>query len=173
MRDYTKIDAWKLADNLTVAIYERTRAFPREEVYGLTSQIRRAAYSVAANIVEGSSRESKKDYLHFLYIARGSLSETQYFVHLACRLGYVSREEADQFHSQTKQAFGCLHGLIKAVERETGKVGRLVACVTSLLVLGLARFATLFRCREIAEVRGGFSSRSVVTPLLRSEPEVA
>ena len=67
MRDYTKIEAWKLADDLTVAIYDRTRLFPREEMYGLTSQLRRAAYSVPANIVEGSARESKKDYLYFLY----------------------------------------------------------------------------------------------------------
>ena len=71
MRDYTKIDAWRLADDLTVAVYERTRSFPKEEMYGLTSQLRRASYSVPANIVEGASRESKKDYLHFLYIARG------------------------------------------------------------------------------------------------------
>ena len=81
MRDYTKIEAWKLADDLTVAVYERTRNFPKDELYGLTSQLRRASYSVPANIVEGSSRESKKDYLHFLYITRGSLSEAQYFIH--------------------------------------------------------------------------------------------
>ena len=81
MRDYTKIETWKLADDLTVAVYGRTRRFPKEEMYGLTSQLRRASYSVPANIVEGSSRESKKDYLHFLYITRGSLSEAQYFIH--------------------------------------------------------------------------------------------
>src|SRR5437868_14348827 len=114
MRDYTKIEAWRLADDLTVAVYERTRSFPKEEIYGLTSQLRRAAYSVPANIVEGSSRESKRDYLHFLYIARGSLSETQYFIHLAGRLGYLSLDEADRLHSQTKQTFGCLHGQIQA-----------------------------------------------------------
>jgi len=118
MRDYTKIEAWRLADDLTVAIYERTRAFPREELYGLPSQIRRAAYSVAANIVEGPSRESKRDYLHFLYISRGSLSETQYFVHLAGRLNYISPEESATFHDQTKRVFACLHGLIQAVEKE-------------------------------------------------------
>jgi len=70
MRDYTKIEAWKLADDLTVAMYERTKSFPKEELYGLTSQIRRDAYSVPANIAEGSSRESKRDYLYFLYVAR-------------------------------------------------------------------------------------------------------
>src|SRR5437868_11910778 len=124
MRDYTKIEAWRLADDLTVALYERTRSFPRDEIYGLTSQMRRAAYSVPANIVEGSSRESKKDYLHFLYIARGSLSEAQYFVHLARRLGYLSSEEADKLHLQTKLTFGCLHGLIQAVEKEVGKFAK-------------------------------------------------
>ena len=129
MRDYTKIEAWKLADDLTVAVYERTRSFPREEIYGLTSQLRRASYSVPANIVEGSSRESKKDYLHFLYIARGSLSETQYFIHLARRLGYLSREEAEKLHGQTKQTFACLHGLIRAVENEAGRFSKVVASV--------------------------------------------
>ena len=139
MRDYTKIEAWKLADDLTVAVYERTRSFPREEVYGLTSQLRRASYSVPANIVEGSSRESKKDYLHFLYIACGSLSETQYFVHLARRLDYLSSAEADDLHGQTKLAFACLHGLIQAVEKETGKLSKVVAIITSLLAIGLTR----------------------------------
>src|SRR5438874_3191566 len=137
MRDYTRIGAWKLADDLTVAVYKRTRAFPKEEVYGLTSQLRRASYSVPSNIVEGSSRESKKDYLHFLYIARGSLSETQYFIHLALRLGYLSSEEAEALHLQTKLTFGCLHGLIESVEKEAGKLGKAVATITSLLAIGL------------------------------------
>jgi hypothetical protein len=66
MRDYTKIEPWRVADDLTVAVYERTPSFPRKEIYGLTSQLRRAAYSVPVNIVEGASRESKKGYLRFL-----------------------------------------------------------------------------------------------------------
>jgi four helix bundle protein len=122
MRDYTKIEAWKLADDLTVAVYQATKSFPREEIYGVISQIRRAACSVPANIVEGSSRESQKDYLHFLYISRGSLSETQYFIHLSQRLGYLDDAVADRLIGQTKQTFACLHGLIKAVEREAGTV---------------------------------------------------
>ena len=142
MRDYTKIEAWKLADDLTVAVYERTRSFPKEEAYGLTSQLRRASYSVPANIVEGSSRESKKDYLHFLYIARGSLSEAQYFIHLAGRLGYLSSGEIASLHDQTKMTFGCLHGLIQAVEKEAGKFGKVVATVTSLLAIGLIRWSS-------------------------------
>jgi four helix bundle protein len=142
MRDYTKIEAWKLADDLTVAVYTITRSFPKEEVYGLTSQLRRASYSVPANIVEGSSRESKKDYLHFLYIARGSLSETQYFIHLGGRLGYLPESEAAALHAQTKQTFACLHGLIRAVEKEAGKVPAIIATITSLVALGLLRWSS-------------------------------
>jgi len=141
MRDYTKIEAWRLADDLTVAVYERTRSFPKEEMYGLTSQLRRASYSVPANIVEGASRESKKDYLHFLYIARGSLSEAQYFIHLARRLDYLSLEDSDALREQTKLAFACLHGLIRAVEKEAGKLSKVVATVTSLIVIGMMRWS--------------------------------
>ncbi len=121
MRDYTKIEAWKLADDLTVAVYEVSRGFPKEELYGLTSQLRRAASSVAANIAEGSARESKRDYLHFLYIARGSLTEAQYLLHLAIRLDYLSAVDAQRLTVQTKTTFACLHGLIKAVEAESGR----------------------------------------------------
>ena len=118
MRDYTKIEAWRLADDLTVMIYKSTKGFPREELYGLTSQIRRAASSVPANIVEGSARETQRDHLRFLHIARGSLAEAQYFVHLAARLSFLTEEISTQLHQQTKQVFACLHGLIQAVERE-------------------------------------------------------
>jgi four helix bundle protein len=137
MRDYTKIEARRLADDLTVATYERTRSFPREEIYGLTSQLRRAAYSVPANVLEGASRESKRDYLHSLYLARGSLSETQYFLHLAQRLGYLSLKEANDLRQQTKITFACLHGLIQAVEKETGKLRKVIAATTSLIVTSL------------------------------------
>ena len=103
MRDYTKIDSWKLADDFTVAIYKRTCSVPRDETYGLTSQLRRAAYSVPANIAEGSARGRNRDYLHFLHIARGSLSETQYFIHLAERLRYLAPAESPLL-AQTKQS---------------------------------------------------------------------
>jgi four helix bundle protein len=139
MRDYTKIQAWRLADDLTVAIYEATRSFPREEIYGLTSQLRRASYSVPANIVEGSSRESKRDYLHFLYIARGSLSESQYFLHLSNRLGYLDSAEKAKLHEMTRETFASLHGLIKAVSKEASVIGRITAATTSMIALLLLR----------------------------------
>ena len=118
MRDYTKIKAWQLADDLTVAIYKATGAFPREEQYALTSQLRRAAYSVPSNIAEGSARETQKDYLHFLHIARGSLTEAQYFVHLSSRLGYLAADERARLMNEIEAVFRTLHGLIRAVEVE-------------------------------------------------------
>ena len=66
MRNYTKIEAWRLADDLAVRMYNDTKKFPREETFGITRQIRDAASSVPANIAEGSARESRKEYLHFL-----------------------------------------------------------------------------------------------------------
>ncbi|MEI6168358.1 MAG: four helix bundle protein [bacterium] len=119
MRDYTKILAWKMADDLVVNIYEASKGFPKDELYALTSQLRRAAYSVPSNIVEGSSRESKKDYLHFLHISRGSLSETHYFIHLATRLGYITEINAAPLSSAAIETHRVLSGLIKAVTRET------------------------------------------------------
>jgi len=145
MRDYTKIEAWRLSDDLTVAVYEETRGFPREELYGLTSQLRRAAYSVPANIAEGASQESKRDYLHFMYIARGSLSETQYFLHLAHRLNYLSADERERLVGAIKRAFACLHGLIQAVEREYGRLRTalgLLTSATALLVLRLTHVSS-------------------------------
>jgi four helix bundle protein len=118
VRDYTKIQAWKLADDLAVSVYQHTRLFPKEELYGLTSQLRRATYSIPANIAEGSARESKKEYLHFLHIARGSLAETQYFIHLASRLQYLASDATLELTSEARRVFGCLQGLIEAVEHE-------------------------------------------------------
>ena len=143
MRDYTKIEAWKLADDLTVLIYEVTRAFPKEELYGLTSQLRRAAASAPANIAEGSARGTNKDYLHFLYIARASLTEAHYFVHLSKRLGYVEDQQHAELESLFRRTFACLIGLIAAVEKESGKLGKAVAVITSAIVLGLAHFRPL------------------------------
>lgn len=141
MRDFTKITAWRLADDLTVAIYQQTRAFPKEELYGLTAQLRRSASSVPANIAEGSGRETKKDYLHFLYIARGSLAETRYFLHLSHRLGYVDETSATDLDAKCGETFGCLYGLIRAVEKESGKLATFSASITAMLAIALLRFA--------------------------------
>jgi four helix bundle protein len=120
MRDYKKIKAWTLADDLAVDIYKISRCFPREELYAMTSQIRRAAYSVPANIAEGAGRRTIKDYLHFLDIAKGSLNETEYFIHLSKRLGYIKQDQKNLIDKTIIEAARCLTGLIKFIENEHG-----------------------------------------------------
>jgi len=71
MRDFKNIKAWQYADDFAAIVYSKTKSFPKEELYGLTSQLRRAAISVPSNIAEGASREHKREYLHFLYVSRG------------------------------------------------------------------------------------------------------
>jgi four helix bundle protein len=115
MRNYKNLGAWQNADELTVQIYQVTRQFPAEEMYGITSQLRRAAYSVPANIAEGSGRESNADYLRFLSIARGSLAETEYFLHLANRLNYLSESDQKQLTKLVNYTFAALTGLMRSV----------------------------------------------------------
>jgi four helix bundle protein len=83
---------WQKAMDLAVDVYRLTQGFPKSEMYGLTGQIRRAAASVPANIAEGHARGTTKDYTHFLSIAKGSLMETETFLMLSVRLGYLTEE---------------------------------------------------------------------------------
>jgi four helix bundle protein len=82
VRNIKNIKAFQLSDNLVIEVYRTTKHFPKEELYGLTSQLRRASLSVPTNIAEGASRQNKRDYLNFLYIARGSLAETEYLLNI-------------------------------------------------------------------------------------------
>src|SRR3954452_19787853 len=93
MMPYERLRAWKACDDLAVAVYKLTECFPRHELYGLTSQLRRAAFSAAANIAEGSAKRGKNEFRRFLDISIGSLSEVAYVIHLARRLEYLTQEE--------------------------------------------------------------------------------
>jgi len=118
MRDYTKIQAWILSDNLAVEIYKRTQDFPHDERYALTSQVRRAAYSVAANISEGSGRRTTKDFVRFLDMAMGSANEVRYFCHLAHRLGYIEDSTYASLKERVESVCKCLSAYIRAVEKD-------------------------------------------------------
>jgi len=117
-RDFTKIRAWQLSDDFTVEVYKITKDSPREEVYGLSSQLRRAASSVPANIAEGANRSSKKEYLQFLSVASGSLAEARYFLHLSRRLGYVGDGDYSKASKLAEETSKTLSGLIHALKGE-------------------------------------------------------
>lgn len=111
MRDHRKLRAFVLADELVIQIYQLTQKFPKEEMYGLTSQMRRAAVSIPSNIVEGCTREGEVEYLRFLEIAFGSLRELHYQLSLANRLGYSE------------------HALFLATEEKCTETGKLLAAL--------------------------------------------
>ena len=104
---YKRLIAWQVADKLAWKIYELTDKFPNNELYGLTSQIRRATLSVPLNIVEGYSRNSKNEFRQFLKIALGSLAETAYLIEFALRRKYVTTKDYEN---------------IKLIKEECGKI---------------------------------------------------
>ncbi len=110
MRDHTKLRAFALADEVAILVYQATRRFPKDEMYGVTSQMRRAAVSVPSNIVEGCSRASQSDYVRFLEIAFGSLRELHYQCSLSQRLGYFGQGFAalDMKLEETEKVLGSL-----------------------------------------------------------------
>jgi four helix bundle protein len=110
--DYRKSRTWRKGDDLAVAVDEASRTFPKEELYALALQMRRPAVSIPPNIAEGSGRSTRKDYLRFLYQARGSLREVEYYVHLAHRLGYISEVTRQDLEAAVNETGSALHGLI-------------------------------------------------------------
>ena len=116
MRNYKNIKAFQYADKLTVAVYDLTKTFPKNEQYGLVSQLRRSAVSISANIAEGASRQHNKDYLQFLFIARASLAELEYLLCLSIRLGLIFDESVKVIISLKDQTARTLFGLISVVQ---------------------------------------------------------
>ncbi len=98
-RRYEDLFAWQKAHQLVLSVYKETAQFPSQEQYGLVNQMRRAAASVAANIVEGHSRVTSKDFRHFLSMSRGSANEVDYFCLLSRDLGYIADEPCTELRS--------------------------------------------------------------------------
>ncbi|UCD29571.1 MAG: four helix bundle protein [Planctomycetota bacterium] len=117
MRDHRKLRAFELADDLVLTIYASTKGFPRDEQFGLTSQVRRATVSIASNIVEGCARNSEADFLHFLDMAYGSAREVEYQISLAHRLGYLSQDDFNSLNSKCEETAKVLNGLIRSLRK--------------------------------------------------------
>jgi four helix bundle protein len=101
VKSYRELRVWQAAMSLVEEVYLSTKDFPKEETFGLKSQMRRAAVSVPSNIAEGHAREHLKEYLHHISISQGSLAELETQLEIAERLGYISPEQHSQFNEHT------------------------------------------------------------------------
>ncbi len=115
---FTDLNAWKEAQKFVVLIYEVTRSFPKEEIYGLTSQIRRASVSITSNIAEGFGRDTYADKAHFYIIAHASLMEVVSQLYVAKDVGFLPNNEFDNLIDQSVLAHKILRGLIRSTKEK-------------------------------------------------------
>src|SRR5579864_6522979 len=121
VQHYRELSAWQKAMDLAESIYQATRTFPREEQYGLTSQLRRAVISISSNIAEGQGRRSTGEFRQFLGNARGSLFEVESQILLAQRFQYLSAARTEQLLNQATELGRILNGLMAALQRSSGR----------------------------------------------------
>lgn len=121
VQSFQDLEVWKKSIDLVEAIYRATGDWPKEERYGLTQQLRRAAPSVPANIAEGAGRNGTREVLHFLGIAKGSLAETRTFLILAERLDYLDAKPQSDLHRQAEEISRMLAGLTKSLSAKLPK----------------------------------------------------
>ncbi len=119
INSYRDLQVWQKAMDAVVECYKLTREFPKDELYGLTSQLRRAAVSVAANIAEGHARPHTAEFLQFIGIAYGSLSELQTHIEIAKRLGYLATQSAATVLTTTNEIGRMLNGLENSLRRRS------------------------------------------------------
>ena len=115
-RDVTKLRVFKTADNLLIELYRVSSTLPAEERYGLQSQMRRAAVSVAVNIVEGSARRTLREYVNFLNVATSSNAEVVYLISVARRLGYLEEGAARQLQGAYRELLKSLRAMLKSLD---------------------------------------------------------
>ena len=119
MRPHERLEVWERAIDFVVRIYKMTESFPREEKFGLTSQIRRAAVSVPANIAEGAARQSAKEFSYFLSNAQGSVSELATEILIARRLGYLNEQTYRLDNDELTSIGRMILGLARSVKRRS------------------------------------------------------
>lgn len=115
-KGFRKLHIWEEGHKFVLLIYRLTGQFPKEEEFGLTSQLRRATVSIVANIVEGYARSSRKEYIQFLYIAYGSLAEVEYYLLLSKDLQYFTNTQFEQAEQQRILIGNMLYGLIHSLK---------------------------------------------------------
>ena len=117
MSDFRKLKVWEKAHALALRTYTVTKSFPREETYGMTSQLRRAAVSIGSNLAEGAGRGTRKEFGYFLRIALGSTQEIQYQLLLARDLGWIPEVEYSALESSSREVRAMLDSLRRSLDR--------------------------------------------------------
>ena len=121
MNNYEKLHVFHKAHSLVLKIYKATETFPKEEKFRLVDQMIRASYSIPSNIVEGNSKRTTRDYLNFLFIARGSVHELKYFLLLSRDLSYLGEKEFRALSEECDAVAKMLNGLINALKSKENK----------------------------------------------------
>ncbi|MBC8460019.1 MAG: four helix bundle protein [Deltaproteobacteria bacterium] len=121
MKTHKDLVVWQNAITLVTEIYQVSKLFPKEELYGLTSQLRRSAVSIPSNISEGAARNHSKEFIHYLYISLGSIAELETQLIISINLGYIQEELWQEFEDKIKKIRVQLSGLIKAIRNNPKK----------------------------------------------------
>ncbi|MGD9931667.1 MAG: four helix bundle protein [Mangrovibacterium sp.] len=116
MKTYREFIAWQKAMSFVTLTYKTTHSFPKEEIFGLTSQIRRSAISIPSNFAEGFGRKGNNEFVRFILIAIGSLYECQTQLEIACNIEYIDQKQFDSFYNKSKEIEALLRGLEKKLE---------------------------------------------------------
>jgi len=124
MRNFRELKVWEKAHQLTLKIYTATKRFPSDELYGLSSQMRRSSASVPTNIAEGCGRDGEAEFTRFLFIAMGSASELEYQIVLACDLKYLSRTGYEQLITDIEEIKKMLSGLIHKIRGKRSGISK-------------------------------------------------
>jgi four helix bundle protein len=119
MKDFRQLKVWERSHQLALAVYKATKEFPKEELYGLTSQLRRSSMSAPTNIAEGCGLNTDKGFARFLQIAMGSASETEYQLLLAYDLGFLNKAQYDKLNSDVTEVKRMLASLLKTLRAES------------------------------------------------------
>ncbi len=120
VKSYKELIVWQKSIELVVAVYRHTMMFPKDEIYGLRQQLRRAAVSIPSNIAEGQCRGTTKDFLHFLSIAQGSLAEVETQIVISERLAYVDQEQSKDLDDRINEVGKLINGLKNSLTERSG-----------------------------------------------------